>query len=193
MSFQILPLKLTQISAFPSLDTKVDRQCHHSLCDIASTTDTMDKDSKFHKAAKAVQGRAVDWLQQKLQLPSQENHPSPLARPPTNVTTNESCSNDYEAPGTGGIPPRKFDGLKLRFEVSLSTLSLLSPLRSRPPFKARSCIWTTTIDPVLLCMPYSYDLRAFEITDRVLCACHGTVQSNMPASWPPCFLSYSLL
>ena len=88
----------------------------------------MDEEhSKLHKAAKAVQGRALDWLQQKLQLLSQENRPPQPPKPSTNAVPN-SCASGYESIGTNDMSPPANDSLRLKFKVSQFSLSL-SPER----------------------------------------------------------------
>jgi hypothetical protein len=83
--------------------------------------------SKLHNAAKAVQGRALGWLQQNLQLPSQENRPAQPPKPSANAAPN-SCANGYESIGTNDMSPPANDSLRLKFKVSQFLLSL-SPER----------------------------------------------------------------
>ena len=87
----------------------------------------MDQEqSKLRKAAKAVRGRAVDWLQQKLQPQSQENRLSQTLESPLNASSHDQRPSECQAAHIYDMSPPVYDRLRLKFEVGHFLLSLVS-------------------------------------------------------------------
>jgi hypothetical protein len=116
----ILPQPLTSSIIQPRTSTEVLISTNEiTTPNIVTSPDTTDQDhSHLHKVAKAVQGRAVDWLQKKIQLPSQENRPLQPPEPPKSTLLTNGCSSADENLGTNDMSPSANDCFKLKFKVS---------------------------------------------------------------------------
>jgi hypothetical protein len=85
-----------------------------------------EEQSKLRKAAKDVRGRAIDWLQHKLQPQSQENRLSQTLELPLNASSNEIYPSECQAGHTYDMSPPVYDRLRLTFEVGHFLLSPVS-------------------------------------------------------------------